>query len=336
MSKKTVLQIAGGIALAIAGIFIFFKNVQVHELWDELLLAKWWIVLIIGALGPFSLWLRTLRWKLLLPEIPTAKKDSLFPVVMIGFMLNNIFPARLGEVGRAVLLWKRNGYTLVQSAGSLVVERVIDGLVLLSFFFVPVFLRNDLNGLMVYALIAFGLFCGIIASFFLYSRYPHVSMKMVERMAAFLPAKMDKKALRFSKELFDNLEWVSGGKKIFPICILSILIIFCQALSMLLLAGWSSGVGVLGSMFGASFAALGAAIPLSPGYIGTLHAVLLQGLSLLGVENRTAGAIAVLYHAIGYFTVTVIGLYYFFCTKVSVSEINEAGMKINREALQER
>ncbi|MDO5576121.1 MAG: lysylphosphatidylglycerol synthase transmembrane domain-containing protein, partial [Fibrobacter sp.] len=233
-------------------------------------------------------------------------------------------------------LWKRNGYTFVQSAGSLVVERVIDGLVFLAFFFVPVFFRSDLEGLTIYALIAFGLFCGIIAFFFLYSKYPHASMKFVDRMTAFLPAKVHKKALHISKELFDNLDWVSGGKQIFPICILSVLIIFCQALSMLLLAGWNSGVGILGSMFGASFAALGAAIPLSPGYIGTLHAVLLQGLSLLGVENRIAGAIAVLYHAIGYFTVTVIGLYYFFCTKVSVNEINKAGMEINRETLQER
>jgi uncharacterized membrane protein YbhN (UPF0104 family) len=82
--------------------------------------------------------------------------------------------------------------------------------------------------------------------------------------------------------------------------------------------------GFLDSMFGVAFAALGAAIPLSPGYVGTLHAMMQEGLSLLGVALEKAGAITILYHAIGYVIVTIMGIYFFFTTNVSMSDIGKA------------
>lgn len=335
MNKKTVIQIAGGIFLAATGIYIFLKNVQISDLWNEILSTEVWIILFVIILNPVSLWLRSLRWRLLLPDKSCKKRRSLFPVVMIGFMLNNIFPARLGEAARAVLLWKRDEFTFAQSAGSLIIERVLDALVFLAFFFIPVFSRSDLSGLVVYALIASGLFCGIILVFIFYSIYPGFGMRIITRMTGFLPVKLHARVKKVSKDLISNLEWVFSGRKVFLVCILSLSVVLCQVLVMLLLANGEAAFGILGSMFGVAFAAFGAVIPLSPGYIGTLHAVLLQGLSFLGMELEKAGAIAILYHAIGYFTVTAIGLYYFFCTKINVKELSDVREKLERGALQE-
>jgi uncharacterized membrane protein YbhN (UPF0104 family) len=58
--------------------------------------------------------------------------------------------------------------------------------------------------------------------------------------------------------------------------------------------------------------------------------MLLEGLTLVGVTIEKAGAIAVLYHAIGYITVTLLGIYFFFAINVSFNEIGKAKEELNK------
>jgi uncharacterized protein (TIRG00374 family) len=60
----------------------------------------------------------------------------LFPVVVIGYMGNNVYPARAGEVIRAYVLRRREGVSISASLATIIVERVFDGLVMLIFVFV--------------------------------------------------------------------------------------------------------------------------------------------------------------------------------------------------------
>jgi hypothetical protein len=123
--------------------------------------------------------------------------------------------------------------------------------------------------------------------------------------------------LKIASEVISNLDWVFSLRKATAIFVLSIAVPACYTGMMLLLGLDLEKFGILGSMFGVAFAAIGAAIPSTPGYVGTMHTALLNGLGLAGVAADRAGAIAVLYHAIGYVTVTALGLYYFFSIKLS-------------------
>jgi len=92
--------------------------------------------------------------------------------------------------------------------------------------------------------------------------------------------------------------------------------------------------GFLHGLFAQAFAALGAAIPLAPGYVGTLHAIFLQGLVLCGVERDKAGAATIIFHAVAYITVTLLGLYYYFRFQVKFKDISKASDEIEKnEAL---
>jgi hypothetical protein len=111
--KKThVLQIAGGLALAGAGLYIFFRDVDPAQLWAYLRATP--VTAVAGGVGLtlLSLYLRTLRWGLILPPSSTGSRRGLFGIVMVGFMVNNLLPARLGEATRVLLLWKRNRFPL--------------------------------------------------------------------------------------------------------------------------------------------------------------------------------------------------------------------------------
>jgi len=56
-------------------------------------------------------------------------------IVAIGYMGNNIYPARAGEVLRAAVLKQREGVPSLASLATIIVERIYDGVVMLAFVF---------------------------------------------------------------------------------------------------------------------------------------------------------------------------------------------------------
>jgi uncharacterized membrane protein YbhN (UPF0104 family) len=83
-------------------------------------------------------------------------------------------------------------------------------------------------------------------------------------------------------------------------------------------------------LFAQAAAAFGAAIPLAPGYVGTLHAALLQGLVTFGFDPEKGRAVAILYHALCYVPVTLLGLIFFFQTRLSFKELSSARESIEK------
>jgi glycosyltransferase 2 family protein len=330
MKLSTVAQIFGGVVVASAGLYIFLKDLKFIEIWNQIKATEWWVIALVAMLSPLSLWLRTLRWKIMLPSRSGTEKKGLFSIVVIAFMVNNILPARLGEAARALLLWRRNKFTAAESIGSLIFERVLDSLTFLSFLFFPIFFVKGLEHLFLYGMICLTVFLGVIISLVLYTLFPLFTKKQVQKIAMFVPEKMRIKVKKFGRELISNLDWIFSIKKVLSVVVLSYLTVFCYTGMIWLLGIKIESFGFLGSMFGVAFAALGAAIPLSPGYVGTLHAMLLEGLTLVGVTIEKAGAIAVMYHAIGYVTVTLLGIYFFLAINVSFSEIGKAKEELNK------
>ncbi|NLD98656.1 MAG: flippase-like domain-containing protein [Fibrobacter sp.] len=325
MKKTQILQLAGGLLIMVAGIYFFIKQVNdLGKLWLELKATKIWIVIAVALLSPLAVWLRAVRWNIILPQQPDAQRKGFFSLVMIGFMANNLLPARLGEALRAVLLWKRNRFTVAQSVGSLIVERFIDTVVFAFFFSIPVFMKSSLASLHFWAILM-SVVCVVVAVVMaLYARFPEQIQKLIFRMVGFLPQKFSISINKIVVELISNLNWLLSFKKAFAVVSLSFLIMVPYSMMFYLLGLKIDAFGVLDSMFGIAVAAIGTAIPLAPGYMGTMHATLMYGFSLLGIAVEKAGALVLLYHSIGYVTVTVLGLICFFNTKMSFKDITKA------------
>lgn len=340
MKIPRVIQWACGIGLASVGLFIFFRSVDTHELARQLSHTHPLSLVACAALSVLTLFLRSIRWNLLLPADKTAHKKQLFPIIVIAFMINNILPARLGEVARAVLLWKKNKYSGYVSIGSIIVERVIDSLVFLACFFLPVFfiprlsqatlvsassvLKNTLS-LTTFAVIAMAVFTFVVALFVTYSFFPQQVMRILTACAG----PFRQKAQRIGAELSSTLQWTFSLWKVACVIALSFLIVWCYAAMTIVLIG-EKWFGLGFGLFSQAFAALGAAIPLAPGYVGTLHALFLEGLSLCGLPRAQAGAVTILFHAVPYCTVTLLGLYYFFSIKVKFRDISEGAETIEK------
>ncbi|HRU40215.1 MAG TPA: lysylphosphatidylglycerol synthase transmembrane domain-containing protein, partial [Candidatus Goldiibacteriota bacterium] len=79
-------------------------------------------------------YIRAIRWHYLLKHIKPIEPQALFPYLVMGFMFNNVLPARAGEFIRAYMTGTKKGVSRSSTFATVVIERVFDGLVMICFF----------------------------------------------------------------------------------------------------------------------------------------------------------------------------------------------------------
>ena len=120
--------------LALGGWFLWLALRRIDA--DELTLAVSGMALapILIAMGVYwcALGLRVVRWGRLLREIGSAPSSIVAETLVIGYAVNNVLPARLGELFRADYAKRRFGYSRSTILGSILIERMLDLAVVLS------------------------------------------------------------------------------------------------------------------------------------------------------------------------------------------------------------
>ena len=122
-----------GLAASAAFLVVLVFQVDLEELQESLSSANYVYVAPAIALYFVALYFRALRWRYLLSPIGAFRVGRLYSVVVIGYMVNNLAPARLGELARAYLLSRREECSAGAALATITVERVFDGLTLLAF-----------------------------------------------------------------------------------------------------------------------------------------------------------------------------------------------------------
>ena len=85
------------------------------------------------ALYLISMVFRTIRWQVMLNHMKPIRFSRLYPVVVVGYMANNLLPMRLGELVRSYYVGEREGISKTSALATILVERVLDALTLLLF-----------------------------------------------------------------------------------------------------------------------------------------------------------------------------------------------------------
>src|SRR3972149_2605628 len=129
MKRKAII----GTLISIVFLYLALRKVDYGELWTVLSNARWvWIIpnaiLVVGVM-----WLRAWRWQMILRPIGKVPYSRVYASTMIGFMVNNVLPARLGEIARAVSLGLKTGLSRSATLATIIVERIYDSFTLLLF-----------------------------------------------------------------------------------------------------------------------------------------------------------------------------------------------------------
>jgi uncharacterized protein (TIRG00374 family) len=348
-----ILKYVIGLLLAAIGLYIFFRGSGdggesvYRALVGEISRSNPAAVAVCAGLALFAMWLRALRLRVILPDtlpLPplgaaasalgaaagcsAPHKGGLFSVTMVMAMLNNVLPIRAGEAARVAILWKRNGFPVMVCIGSLLVEHALDIAAYLSFLFLPPILSPgilvELRGLhpamigMIW--LSAVAFASLLGLFSLYALLPRIFRGAAARIGRRLPLKIRSAAARFGAEIESNVDWAAKPGKAAYVAALTYAIALCYAVMIFILVSDITPRGAMNSIFAQAFAAFGAAIPLAPGSVGTLHAVMLQGMTITGCPASKARAVIVVYHAVQYVAITGVGLLCMFWMKSKKSK----------------
>jgi glycosyltransferase 2 family protein len=321
------------LGIAISGVFLFlaFRGQDLGDIRYALGQANlWWLVpgLVMYFIG---VWLRAIRWSVLLRPIALAADSrSLFPTVVIGYMANNVLPLRAGELVRSYLIGKQYSVRKTPVLATIAVERIFDGFTMLGFMMVATIFVTFTSDLQHLAIIAFAVFTVLLIGLFLLTLGGSFFDRLLQIILGPLPTTMADRVERITQSFLSGLAVFRNRRDLLSVTFLSIAAWSCEA-SMYYLIAVGFGADVREVMgFGATLMTTGVAnmatlIPSSPGYIGQFEfGVQLVLSGALGVPQTQALAYAILVHAALYFPITLIGLFLWFRRQLSFRTIQEA------------
>lgn len=322
----------GGLGLLVTAFLLWFvlKGVDLAGVWAEVRGANVLLLALAVTIATITFLLRALRWKVLLAPIhPGTGLRSRFAAVNIGFMANNLLPARVGEFARAYALARMEPVPASGAFASLVVERFLDGLAIVLFMLLAVAapgfprellasqtaLGGVIQGVM-------GILAVLLTFMVLLLLFPRPVVAMAERVAGFLPG-------RLARLLVDSLEAFLDGLKVFrsPRLLLLAVLWSLAVWAWQSLAFWVGfrafgiQVGYDAALFVNATVAFLVGVPAAPGFFGTFHAGAKMGLAAYGVPAAPTLAFAFGFHLGGFFPVTFIGLYYAWKLGLSLKEV---------------
>jgi uncharacterized protein (TIRG00374 family) len=124
------------VAATIAFSYIALRAIDLDSAWRALRTSDyWWLLPALVAFGLGNV-ARALRWRSLFAPGRRPPRRTTLNAMMIGYLYNNVLPARAGEAARVVVLARRSSSPPVEITGTVVLERVYDVVVLLIIFFV--------------------------------------------------------------------------------------------------------------------------------------------------------------------------------------------------------
>lgn len=331
-----------GTAVTVFFLWYVLRDVSIGEVAANIARGNFVLLFASVFVATFGFLIRALRWKVLLtPVAPDTGLRSRFAAVSICFMANNILPARAGEFARAFAFSRMEPISASAAFGTLVVERFMDGMVLLLFLVIPVLTpgfpaADALTGGWGLALFNFAiaLVVGVLAVLVVMAALPRQFVRMAEHVANYLPESISGKALGTLHGLLDSIAIMRDPKLLAMAFAWSLFFWTWHGVSFWLgMLAFGIDTGFVSAIFTEAVVGFGVAIPAAPGFFGTFHAAAEFALTnVYGVAEADSLAFAFAYHFGGWVPITVIGLWYTAKLGLSLGDIGHADEQIEEAA----
>ena len=330
-----------GIAVTVVLLWFALRGVAFADVWANIRRGNLWLLLAAVAVATFGFFIRALRWNVLLAPVKVdTKLRSRFAGVSIGFMANNILPARVGEFARAYAFSRMEPITASAAFGTLVVERFMDGTVLLLFLILPIFtagfpaggaLSGGAGGTVlragVIAVIAVLLVLIVLAA------WPRAFTRAAHASARFMPKSVSAPVLAGLDAFLGSLAIMRNPRLLALGFAWTLGFWAWHGISFwLAMLAFDIHTGFISAIFTEALVGFGVALPAAPGFFGTFHFSANVALSdVYGVPEAQSLAFAFGYHFGGWVPITAIGLWYAWKLGLSLGEVGSAEERVERE-----
>jgi hypothetical protein len=128
--SRILIHSVTGLAIALGALWLTYRSIDLDGLLGLLRTTRVPVLLLVLPPLAVSYVFRILRWQVLLRPLRKVGFGTASTPLLTGFMVNSVLPARIGEVVRALLLSRRTGVPKAASLGTVVLDRIFDGLTL--------------------------------------------------------------------------------------------------------------------------------------------------------------------------------------------------------------
>ncbi len=315
-----------GLIISIIFLSIALYGLDLAHFWEALQTANYWWLIPGVAVYFATVWARTWRWQSMLNHIAPVSLRALFPIVVIGYMGNNVYPARAGEVLRSYVLRRNCNIAMSASLATVVLERLFDGLVMLLFVaitlpFAP--LPSGFRALVIGFSALFMLaFIGFIA---LAARPQRMSRLYTLAVDRFAPSWLRPRIHGLFDRFIVGLQSLRSPREMAVILGTSTLIWLGETLKYwFVMHAFPFEVSFLVLMLMTAVVNLFTTIPSTPGYIGTFDAPGIAILTQFGVAHALAAGYTLVLHVALWLPVTLLGAWYMLRQSLSWRDMDRA------------
>lgn len=284
------LKITLGLFVSGACLWLSFRRFDWASLPTALAHANW-------ALLPLALVtylcahiFRAIRWALILSPVKKVHPVKLFFVLMFGFLVNNVLPARTGEFARGYAAAKLTGAPVSTCLGSIALERLTDmiGFIFLLLLSLQVFDQEKIKMGSILWVTVIGFVCLTV----LIQLRPWMRKQSQQFKSPFLI-----KLATIIEKLVLGFKVLKSPKKLVGVVMATLLVWTAEATTVMLVSIiFSIHLNFLQACALVIGLCLGVMIPASPGYVGTYEFFGKQTLAMMGFDPNVALTFIVMLH----------------------------------------
>ncbi len=316
-----------GVGVSMAFLYVGLKGLDLADVWHNMRAINLGWVLVGATVYFLAVWGRTWRWHYLLRSIKPLSLRTLFPVVVIGYMGNNVYPFRAGEVIRAYVLKRNEDVSISASLATIVVERIFDGLVMLIFVFVALpfadFKADWLRDVVFFSTI---LFWGAFLVFLVMALRPEQMRRLYTAIFdRLLPGRLHDKALGLAEHFMTGLENLRHPRDLLMTLVSSVFIWLTETTKYwFVMHAFDFHVSFFVLMVMTAVVNLAATLPSSPGYVGTFDTPGIKTLPAYGVEQSVAASYTLVLHAALWLPITLLGFFFLYRERIAWRDFDRA------------
>ena len=284
---------------------------------------------LVVLLNLFQYVIRAWRWSILVEPVKKTALSNRLYALMIGFAANCILPARLGEIIRANTLAQREHISTSSTLGSIVVERIFDGLTLLLFLMIGLMgttfsdewrsVGASLRATGWFLLVAYVLLISFLVGFKVKAK---LFLNLLDRLLFLVPMKFRSKIIDVVWNFSLGIAMTRKPHQWVLVVFYSLLLWFASLCQIKLVElSIHLEMPLIAPFLVMAMASFGVMIPSAPGFIGTFHLSVQYAYLFYGIGKEEGLSVAVLWHASFFFPTLILGLLSFLLLHVSPSAL---------------
>ncbi|MCK6547871.1 flippase-like domain-containing protein [Myxococcota bacterium] len=312
-----------GLALSVAFVWYIARNFDLAGALQSMAMAHAGWIAVGSLIYCLQFPLRGLRWAVLMRAVKPVRWATATEVFTIGFMANNLLPARLGDVARAFVLARRENVAASATFSNVMLERVFDGLTIVGFLFLVLVVEPpSAEWVSVAAWLMAAVFVGAVVVSALVAWQEERALRLARLVLTPTPATFSAKVVGLLERLGKGLHTLKSPKETAIVVALSLLIWTLEVVVYFFVQrAFGMSVSPLGLALVMAVLSLGLTAPSAPGFVGVYEGLVIKALAVYGVGDPLAPAFALTLHLIHFVPGTLLGLAFTWKSGLKLREI---------------